>query len=231
MENNLSGTTAPEPANTQQREHRGPCGACGVLVYVDQKRQKSKKTGKYFHGAGAGCRAGEIKDQSQEELDKPTIPAAPKEPWSADLYDAAAAGDLEGVASLIQTGARAGPVMEFDDARPHGHPHIVAAEKGYAAIVSVLMADAGAGVIDRSVAVISDHIRLGQGDRKTLRFENRWTVVDAMTAAAKGGHLDVVKVLLQQPADFFTQRFNISMISKIHGWHNTSPKVPSTTSP
>ena len=69
MENNLSGTTAPEPANTQQREHRGPCGACGVLVYVDQKRQKSKKTGKYFHGAGAGCRAGEIKDQSQEELD------------------------------------------------------------------------------------------------------------------------------------------------------------------
>ena len=224
MENDLGGTTAPEPANTQQRDHRGPCGACGGLVYIDQKRQKSKKTGKYFHGAGAGCRAGEIKDQSQEELDKPTIPAAPKEPWSADLYDAAAAGDLEGVASLIQTGARAGPVMEFDDARPHGHPHIVAAEKGYAAIVSVLMADAGAGVIDRSVAVISDHIRLGQGDRKTLRFENRWTVVDAMTAAAKGGHLDVVKVLLQQPADFFTQRFNISMISKIHGWHNTSPK-------
>ena len=62
--------TFPAESAAPIREDRGPCGACGELVYIDQKRQKSKKTGKYFHGAGAGCRAHEVKDQSQAELDK-----------------------------------------------------------------------------------------------------------------------------------------------------------------
>eukprot|EP00729_Bicosta_minor_P005745 gene5745-13603_t len=153
---------------------------------------------------------------------KPTKPTKPKGPWSAersDLYDAAAAGDLEEVTSLIQKGARAGPVMEFDDARPYIYPHIAAAAGGHTAIFSALLAEAGAGAMDRSVAFISDLVHLTQWDRKKLHYENRWAAADAMTAAAKGGHLDVVKVLLQQPADLYSQRFNISMIS-----NSTSPK-------
>lgn len=147
---------------------------------------------------------------------KPTKPTKPKGPWSAersDLYDAAAAGDLEEVTSLIQKGARAGPVMEFDDARPYIYPHIAAAAGGHTAIFSALLAEAGAGAMDRSVAFISDLVHLTQWDRKKLHYENRWAAADAMTAAAKGGHLDVVKVLLQQPADLYSQRFNISMMT------------------
>jgi len=52
------------------REHRGPCGRCKGLVYIDQKRQKSKKTGKYFHGAGAGCRVDETVELGQDALDR-----------------------------------------------------------------------------------------------------------------------------------------------------------------
>lgn len=44
------------------RDDRGPCGHCEELVFIDQKRHTSKETGIYFHGAGAGCRAGEDND-------------------------------------------------------------------------------------------------------------------------------------------------------------------------
>lgn len=186
MENDMSGTTVSEPACTGTHTDTFKVTTCNPYVkpYV-----------------------------TDVSYVKPT---KPKGPWSAersDLYDAAAAGDLEEVTSLIQKGARAGPVMEFDDARPYVYPHIAAAAGGHTAIFSALLAEAGAGAMDRSMAFISDLVRLTQWDRKKLHYENRWAAADAMTAAAKGGHLDVVKVLLQQPTDLYSQRFNISMMT------------------
>ena len=121
----------------------------------------------------------------------------------SDLYDATEAGDLEEVTSLIQKGACTWPsTVAYDESRPLVYPHIIAAADGHTAIFCALLA-AQARVEYRTSSILSDDVNL-KADLPatlpvTLRRRNRWAPVDAITAAAKGGHLDIVKVILQHP--------------------------------
>lgn len=92
------------------RDHRGPCGHCGELVFIDQKRQKSKKTSIYFHGAGAGCRANEVNDLDQDDLDKTMMIAA--EPSAKSKKAKRKSGGGQGGKSSSAKRAKAGSLKK-----------------------------------------------------------------------------------------------------------------------